>query len=177
MGKLTDKGLKFQRLYPVPFTPAHLNSYPFTWFLLLAVTLCFPSSLQNVGGGGFVIKPKKLKKCLGAHLCRFPLSSFSFSLFVEKKQRQKNLAPAACYPDPSGFLKCCEPWESRHSCLPPLFIKAAVAVSSRGRLLVQWVGVLNNTRTTAGAACQVPACLTQSVLACYLALAHLLQNS
>ena len=113
-------------------TPAHLNSCLHSGFLLLAVTLCFPSSSTKCWGrGALLIKAQEIEKCLDAHfIARFPLSSLSFSFFLLKSKRRKNLAP---FPSCRSFWVSQMLWapESRHSCLPPLFINAAVAMSSR----------------------------------------------
>lgn len=160
-------------------TPAHLNSCIHSWFLLLAVTLCFPSSSTECWGwGALLIKAQenwKVFRC--TFYCQVP-SLFSILLSFCWKARGERTWHHFHHADPSGFLKCCEPWKAGIRAYLHSSLRRPWPWACEGRLPVQWVGVLNNTRTTAGAALvRVPACLTQSVLACYLALAHLLQNS
>lgn len=158
-------------------TPAQVNCIH-SRFLLSALTLCFPLSSTEFLRGGGGEKPKKIRKCLDMHfISSSPLSSLSFFLFCWKA-RGKRTWHHFHHVDSSGFLKCCDPWKARIHAYLHSSLRRPRPRDRDGRLLVQWVGMLNNTRTTAGAALvRMPGCLSQSVLARYLALAHLLQNS
>lgn len=115
-------------------TPAHLNSCIHSWFLLLAVTLCFPPPGQNFWGKK--LKAQENQKVFRCTFYSLPLLSPSF--FLLKSKRQKNLAPIpSCrFFWVSQMLWSLESWDS---CLPPLFIKAAMAGSS-GRQAAGAVG-------------------------------------
>lgn len=153
-------------------SPKFLYSFqkPLWW----AITYWFPFPLaQNFGG-----KNWKTQEAQKVFRCTFsPFLSSFFFLFgavsispspLLKSKRQKNLASFL----PCGFFWASQTFwslESQDSCLPPLFIKLAVVWGGEGRLPVRWVGMLNNTGATAvSALVSGPACLPQSVPACYL---------
>ena len=135
MGNGQGKDLKLQLQYPVHYTSSPKFLYPFMIPFVSCYSLLSPSSTEFLRKK---IKAQENWKVFRHTFCSLPLLSPSFSLFLLKSKRQKKLAP---FPScrffwVSQMLRSLESWDS---CLPPLFIKAAVAGSS-GRQAAGAVG-------------------------------------